>query len=99
MRLCAWRSSPCWRAPWGRARARVAVAGRLLRAPAVPAAPGRPAARAIAYGIFGPSAAVEGWVFGPCGRVWAAETASFNALGRRESNAIALGPQQLGDIG
>jgi TRAP-type C4-dicarboxylate transport system substrate-binding protein len=35
--------------------------------------------RAIAYGIFGPSAAVEGSVFGPCGRVWAAGTASFDA--------------------
>ena len=35
--------------------------------------------RAIAYGILRPSDAVGGSVFGPCGRVWAAATASFDA--------------------
>jgi hypothetical protein len=35
--------------------------------------------RAIAFGIFGPSDAVGGSVFGTCGRVWAAATPSFDA--------------------
>jgi transposase len=39
----------------------------------------RTRARAIAYGICRPSDAVGGSVFGPCGRVWAAATASFDA--------------------
>src|SRR3954447_22384201 len=74
-----WPESRAWEG-WGMRR-RVPFSGlrRIMARQCRSGALGHSDSRAIAYGILRLSDAVGGSVFGPCGRVWAAATASFDA--------------------